>query len=906
MTRITAPTFLVLAFAAGGFAQQPTASPLASFKLPEAWAARFWADPAVKKLLELDAKALAALVPVQAGIRHCRCPACTATEADDPLTWSLERPDVLTCRRCGATIPSETIPAKVDGKVPEEAVEVLPGEFHHYPFHVVEPHRQAYPDERVYLAAKRDDEIRAFLAKSALYAAVRYSDQPAGQKDERLARLSCTLLLRFAQVYPAYSVRYDQPGRPKYFDKADLQPPYRRGYQTTKWDWGGNLGVPLNLVIAYAVLRDSPGLAEAGRLLGDRDPRRTIERDLFHASATFVRNQPEEFAEASLAVYRGLLAVGRLLADAELVHDAVSRLAGFAERGFYHDGMWHDADPIVQRRVVGQIDGWIDRLLAGYSDPSGFAPSAGRRFDALPGAAVVPMLGLARVAESAVHADPRTREIQLTSWPAPAPAYLAAPRRPVLLGGAGLARLVVGAGNDAIALDLRGLGDLGARPSARLALRLSIDGTPVLGDLDDGAPSPDGWELSTAAHNDVTMDGLNQRESPVLARAGAPGADVRFFAADPDFQIAVLDDRFAYPSSASRYRHTVAAVAAGKSRYAVSVFEASGGLQHDQLWHAAAGTGARWRLSTPVAPGPESLLPAPIVFLARAKADEGRWFVQSYGEFAGLAHARLNRPTQAVLERGSAPGVRLHLLADLPMTLFTATSRDRRESPITNGSAAEPGRAALIVRRRHDHGATLDSQFVTVLEPLGQPALLRVGRVASERGTVVLVMQTADGDEHLVLNLASAREINVALADGERLRTDALAVRVTPRSFLVAGGTFAELGQRRHAHHHATGRVVAVGRDVSGQSRGWFQTDRPLPEPRSVNGRALRIRHDDGTTRGWTIDHAENQGERGARIYVREEPGWQLDAETGFAFCYQFPGGRFPGPHAYAIDQITR
>ena len=60
----------------------------------------------MRELLALDPKALAELVPVQAGVRYCRCPGCDAGEADDPLAWSVLKPKVLTCRRCGLTVPS--------------------------------------------------------------------------------------------------------------------------------------------------------------------------------------------------------------------------------------------------------------------------------------------------------------------------------------------------------------------------------------------------------------------------------------------------------------------------------------------------------------------------------------------------------------------------------------------------------------------------------------------------------------------------------------------------------------------------------------------------------------------------------------------------------------------------------
>src|SRR5262249_39769827 len=95
--------------------------PLTRFDLPDAWESRFWSLPGVKELTALDPRALAELVPVQAGIRHCRCPGCDADETDDPLGWSVQQPRVLTCRRCGLTVPNDEIPARDDQKhVPEE------------------------------------------------------------------------------------------------------------------------------------------------------------------------------------------------------------------------------------------------------------------------------------------------------------------------------------------------------------------------------------------------------------------------------------------------------------------------------------------------------------------------------------------------------------------------------------------------------------------------------------------------------------------------------------------------------------------------------------------------------------------------------------------------------------------
>ena len=372
----------------------------ARMALPPAWRAGYWQSAEAKALLRLGPKAVADLVPVQSGARFCRCPACGAEERDDPLAWSIERPAVVKCRRCGVTVPDDKYPAKVNKEVPEEKVEVLPGVVHVYPYHAVEESKARYPDERLYLRAKVDYEVRKSLAKAALYCAAEYHAQPESGRDPRLAVMACALMLRFAQVYPAYATHLDQPGRTKVFQPARLNPPYRRGYQTGKWEWTGSLDVPMNLVMAYAILRGDPSWAVAGTLLGDPHPERTVEIDLLRASAEFTSKQPEEFSENSLHVYRGMFAVGRLLGDRGLEDEARTRLDGFTRRGFYHDGFWRGAEVEAHRRVVGLLEGWLGRPPARDSGVQAAPVGQGRKGrDANHGPSEPSILELARHAE---------------------------------------------------------------------------------------------------------------------------------------------------------------------------------------------------------------------------------------------------------------------------------------------------------------------------------------------------------------------------------------------------------------------------------------------------------------------------------------------------------------------------
>lgn len=853
--------------------------PFDAFTLPEEWVERFWSTPSARTLLDQDITKLADLVPRQAGLRHCRCPACGADEREAPLGWSLEQPDALTCRLCDKVFadlskpPPPPMPPNPNAPPLVESIEVLPGVVHKYPFVMLDPTRQSYPDERAYLAARRDYETRAYLAKAALYAAAR----ARRDDDPPYARIACALLLRFAQVYPTYAAHYDQPGRPKFFQPARLAPPYRRGYATARWDWSGALEVSLPLALAYAWVRDSRAWDEVAKALDDPDPHATIEHDLFRAAATWTRQQPDEVSEPAVWAARGLLIAGRLLDDPDLVQEASKRVARLTRAGFHYDGTWKDGDAEAQARVVAVLRDWVAPLLHGV--------------------AAVPVIARARAAENVLVRPHHADEVRRASWPAtPAPSRA---RGPALLGSAGIARLAVGEGNNALDLDLLGLGQVGSPRSARLALRLAVAGRPLLGDLDDQPPRRDGLELATASHNAVLIDGLNQRESLAEAHRPAPASDLLFFAAEPDFQVAAMSDRHAYPTVSTRYRHIVAAFARGGVRYAVSVFQVEGGLQHDQLWQAAPEIEARWRLALPTQPGPESLLDT--LAANRGSGAGGRWFTHALGTMTDLETAAINGPTVVELTKRS-PLLRLHVLGDVPTQAFVGASEDR---------------AALALRRRATEAqaeadADADAEtaadapgslFVTLLEPRGGGFVppRRVGRVASPAGTVVLFIQSGDQTaDHLVLNLQPGTVRAVTLADGRVLETDGLLARVDEQELTLAGGSFARVGAVSVAPPRAAGAIVAT------TGPGTFETDSALGPKDIAVGRALIVRHGDGTSRAWIVRDVERLASGGSRVLTVEGAGFRIDPQSGEAHYEQLPGTSHPGPHTFVLARIAR
>jgi hypothetical protein len=883
-------------------------SPFERFALPDDWEALFWGEPEVRALLTMELKDVAALVPAQAGLRVAACPACRAPDVSEPLGWSILKPDVVTCRKCGGSFPNDKVPVKLKGPegeyVPEEVVEVRPGVLHHYPYHGVAAEFQQYPDQRIYVGAKRDYEVRTYLAKAALYAAVRWHEQPTGVKDPALARLAATIILKCAMVYPNYATHLDSPGQAPSFQPADLPPPYRRGYQTGKWDQLGCLDVPLNLVIAYGLLRREPAFEEAGKLLGVTDPRRVIEEEFFRTSAMFVRRQTEESSEQSLYVYRGMLAVGRLLNDPELVRDAVERLNVFAQRAFYHDGFYREGSLEAHSRILGQLDGWVDLLLGGAGEGTDVGS---RSSGAVMGARIVPQVSLARRAGWA----PLTKQavgggdVQRVSWPSPMSGSPVM-RGPMLLGGAGLARLAVGEGSDALDLELRGLGDFGRPGASRLTMRMSVAGRMVLDDR-EGEPSASGLDRATISHNTAAIDGLNQRETLDQARIPAPGSDLKFHAAEADFQVVVMEDRYAYPVRGTRFRQTlIAASSPGGVRYGVSVFEVEGGRRHDLAYHGAGEAGGGWRLGGHLEPGPASLLGPELKYVDDLPPESGRWFIQAYGALRELEQGTLERPSQAELMGPGGIGVRLHLLGPMPATVYAGRTHD---VPKGGGAGGSSDRPALMLTRQGQKGEALRSRFVTVLEPMSS-GIARLERVeVAEVGPQCVAIRIGTGrpgcEETVVVNLEPGHAVEVPLGGGQVLVTDSLACRVRGGEVVLAGGTIAEAAGVRVSQERVTGRIVATRRQATPGSWGAFRTAGPVAEPSRLVDRTLVVQHGDRTSRGWTIERVENEGS-GAWIYVREEPGFVIDPETAQARYYQFPRISVPGPHTYVVSRMAR
>jgi len=264
-------------------------------------------------------------------------------------------------------------------------------------------------------------------------------------------------------------------------------------------------------------------------------------------------------------------------------------------------------------------------------------------------------------------------------------------------------------------------------------------------------------------------------------------------------------------------------------------------------------------------------------------------------------------PKPATPEGRPGPRLKLHILGDFPLTMITASSPGPSVPGTGSPPSDESNRPSLILRRRSEDGSTLRSTFVTLFEPTGAPfpPILRAGRIESPKNTLLIVVETAEGPEQIVVNFVPGTVQKLKLIDGRVLSTDGFVVRVRPDGLVLAGGTFAEGLGMKVAQTRLAGTIVTSGEQTSSRGLGWFETLAPLDAAEPLDGRIVHITHGDGATHSWTLRAIETDKSK-TKLYVQAEPGFRINSTTGDAEYYQFPRRIAPGPHRFRISRMIR
>jgi hypothetical protein len=573
---------------------------------------------ATARVREMDEAALARLVPVQSGLFYVGCPNCQSGHQERQLTWSLDRPDELVCRYCSHRYPSEKYPMNkaVEARNPR-------GELQRYPYW---ENAQGY---RYFFSAKRDDEVRAYLAEQTRSLAYLY----AATRKVEYARRAHLLLDRFAQVFPGWCYHFDYPFRQKeIFDGAVSPDKFLPGMRTARWTWWAYNDMPGPLLDAYDQIRD------AGVLSPESKAR--IERDLFRNVAEQLLGNPEAYSNMSPRAWGNLIRVGRIVGEPRYVDEPVSRIGKMLRERFFYDGSWSEGAPSYARQTVGSLQNVLSLLPGEHPLPSELREAERA-------------LALMRL--------PDGRHVTVhDTWSTDSNEPLERSAS-FLLPALGHAALAGGAGARQWQAHLTWSGGYGHEHADALSLLLWTRGREALSDIGYTHTRYRSWTLATAAHNTVAIDERNQE---TRATDGA----LRYFdVSHARVQTVSVDNERAYAGVAKKFRRTLIAV---DEKYLVDWFEVEGGKIHDYFLHGdtdRAGTVALPEAGSPVAP-PAGWTPT------RNEGDTARIRTPGYA-YGFLRDQREMRVARGGFVPVAMPeGVRVHFLAEAGDRLYAGTN----------------------------------------------------------------------------------------------------------------------------------------------------------------------------------------------------------------------------------------
>lgn len=825
------------------------------------------------------------LVPKQSGLRFVGCPNCAGGRQENQLAWSPEQPQEVYCRYCKHRYPSEKYPmsAAVTVRNPR-------GEQVEYPYWA-DPNGYRY-----FFEARRDDEVREYLAKRtedlARLAMV--------TNDDAVARRAAVLLDRFAEVFPGWCYHFDYPHQQKEIYDGVVPPEkFRSGYRTARWSWWAYSDIPSPLVRAYGWLQDNPVFDQLSSERG-LDVKARIEQDLFRSAAEQVLANPEPLTNMSPTAWRALVELGRVIGEPRFVHEPVRHIRRLVESQFFYDGSWSEGSPDYGAQTWGGLEN-IVQLLKGYSDPSGYTdPQDGSRFDDLDLASDFPLMQQARLALQKMHL-PNGRPVPVHDTWSTSQRHTADRTEAYLLPALGHACLGGGEGAQQTQFHLTWSGGYGHQHADNLSLLLFSHGRELLSDLGYTHTAYRSWTLATAAHNTVVIDGQSQAFG---GRQAPTDGSLRCFDARSDrVQVVSADGVRGYPGLAKTYRRTLIVVEAGQQRrYAIDHFEVAGGHTHDYFLHGDADE--KTFVSTELELQPiATLLPPGFDWKAtRNEGEAGRVAEPNYAYgFLRELHAA-NVPANDAIPvtfhaaSGHGPGLRVSILPEESSQLVTGVNPSIRLAGEDDAKLDQFNRPFLLLRRE---AKDRPSSFVSVIEPYQEgPYLTSVERINLADGAVAVRVVIGDRTDIIAIGARTGVTIpigrHVATFQGDygviSLRGEAI-----EHAFSLGEG-----GWTSENYHLASAGPCSV--PLQATQAGALvvaATGQPAPE----KGGIVRVVTADGWVYPYTLVAAETRGDQ-LWLRVGEGPGFQFDAQKQHLQFTSFPQREHSG--AVHVEWTTR
>ncbi len=828
----------------------------------------------VSRVMAMSEDEMVALVPDRTGFRFMGCPNCDEGTQEGQLRWSISDPHRVKCRFCDMVFPNDRYPEdRVMNVVNPVGVEV------EYPYW------EDATGYRYLFSARGWREARSYFSSTAQ----RFGDLYQMTGERAYARRAALILDAFARYYPGFLVSRDWPHRPKGFA---TEPPYPNG--GGKWGRWRHDEMPTNLVYAYDSIYGSGELERLSAEVG-ADVKARIENDFFRGAIRQDRFHETDYGNAGPRIYEGYIVIGWVLADPGLVHEGVRRSRELFRRMFYEDGFWMEGSVGYHQMTMGGMNR-VFRAVRGYSDPPGYVhPVDGTRLDNLDLSRDIPVIARAeRILETCRYPDGR----QITmhdNW-----AHfrnLKVPDRSVstLLAGVGHGWLGRGMGDEQVQLHLHFSGGYGHQHADNLNMGLFAKGRELFPDVGYTHTRHRVWSTSTLCHNTVVIDEQRQYSG---GRQGP--SDGRLLAFEPGFDavkwVEASGER-AYPGLAQVYRRALLLVNAGESDiYVVDLFRVVGGSQHDWALHGSADSDGEARVSVPLAPFGEHMLPGVDVRFPAGESDRGdaRGRNISYAYFQNVSRGEAEDSLGITFSVDDSPvAVRTHLPVQAGAEVFVGDAISFRRAE-ENDALQDRFRMPIFLLRRKGP-APLSSHFAAVHEPFDRAPFVDDVRVEALDGDAVGISVRHHGVvDHFVYREGSGHE-DVAMGDLS-LTGEVGFVRERdgqPEMMGLWGGTLLKWKQAALEGSGAyEGEVTGTLRRDAGAASDALVVTGELPVGEELKGATAIVTFGDGSTRGCRVKAVAREG-RETRLLLDADPGFAVEGE-GMRHLF-FPHREIPG-----------
>jgi len=570
----------------------------------------------------------------------------------------------------------------------------------------------------------------------------------------------------------------------------------------------------------------------------------------------------------NLGRLKGLVHFGRTLGEPAYIHRAVEWYDETLHHGFFRDGVWRQNTVSYGYHMAKTWAVTVPEMLKGYSDPPGYVDAEdGTRFDNLDLSRrysetlkrmkkVFTRLSLPNERSAAIH-DTKWDDTRCRFEPDPQTT------RPFLLGAAGNGMLGFGQGAEQVRLFLHwGDNNVGGHGHWDcLNMFLWACGQEI--SCETAYRGRRQWNRSTAAHNTVVVDGVNQDRSEAWGRV------ILWDTTDPEIQVAEAEAADTAYKATTVYQRTLALVRVEEHRfYILDIFRVTGGGTHDWMLHG----NLEKRYDVTLA-GTDADLPALVQregklgeYLDNLRAAPEGWDKDAVAEFSAGDGATL-RSTIAGL-----PGTEL-ILADGPAIRLGPEPDNSYLVPDGKGGKVkwEPTDDTslfLCVRRRGPenvfvavHEAYADRPCVEMVEFVGRSGLVRVE--IQGRGHVDTIT-SQDG------TLSYRR-----LTDG------------TPTKEVSFGARPIE------------GRILAIRSVDRGDGENAFTVEGRLPQGNRLTGQVIILIDGQGGAHPYIIRAVEPVAEDRSDVTVTSETGLTLAGDT---LVTNFsPRRRVPGTVRFTI-----